>query len=85
LKRHLVAGFEAQDDMWRRALKRRERAASKTAATFVPVQVVSEPPTSSLEKEAIEIALPGGVVVRVRSGFDTQALRQVLAGLAESR
>ena len=69
---------------WRRELARRDRtprarrdAAGRDAATFVPIQVVAE-------AALIEIALPGGVVVRVRAGADAATLRQVLAVLAES-
>jgi transposase-like protein len=65
---------------WRRELARRDRApiARRGAATFVPIQVVAE-------AALIEIALPGGVVVRVRAGADAATLRQVLATLVEGR
>jgi len=68
---------------WRRELARRDRtaiarrgAAVGGAATFVPIHVAPE-------AALIEIALPGGVVVRVRAGADTATLRQVLAALVE--
>ncbi len=73
---------------WRRELSRRDRASMtrrgaavpgatrRGAATFVPIQVVPE-------VALIEIALPGGVVVRVRAGADAATLRQVLAALVE--
>ena len=70
---------------WRRELARRDRTqrdraqvAGRGAATFVPIQVVAE-------AALIEIALPGGVVVRVRAGADAVTLRQVLATLVEGR
>ena len=75
---------------WRRELARRDRTpiarrgaagrgeAGRGAATFVPIQVVPE-------VALIEIALPGGVVVRVRAGADAATLRQILAALVEGR
>ena len=65
---------------WRRELARRDRAqvARRGVATFVPIQVVPE-------VALIEIALPGGVVVRVRAGADAATLRQILAALVEGR
>ncbi len=72
---------------WRRTLAARdqERAkardnapttgrASAQAATFVPVEVVGA-------AAAIEIALPGGAVLRVPSGADAATVRHVLAAL----
>lgn len=64
---------------WRRTLAERDRERETTRrseATFVPVEVVSE-------AAALEIALPGGAVVRVRAGCDPALLRQVLATLRE--
>ena len=66
---------------WRRELARRHQhktadykktAAAKSAA-FVPVRVVAD------QGAGIEILLRGGQVVRLQSGFDRQALSQVLA------
>jgi len=66
---------------WRRELARRDQhkaaahkvtAAAKSAA-FVPVRVVAD------QGAGIEIVLRGGQVVRLHSGFDRQALSQVLA------
>ena len=66
---------------WRRELARRDQhkaaahkvtAAAKSAA-FVPVRVVVD------QAAGIEIVLRGGQVVRLQSGFDRQALSQVLA------
>ena len=67
---------------WRRELARRDQhkaaahkrvtGTSKTAA-FVPVRVVAD------QSAGIEIVLRGGQVVRLHSGFDRQALTQVLA------
>ena len=73
--------------VWRRELQRREPqrrepqrrdrwAASTSVPTFVPVQVLAE------TGAAIEIVLPQGAVVRVRSGFDRQTLQDVIAILA---
>jgi hypothetical protein len=76
---------------WRRELARRDqhqvartRAATKPAAhkrvtgttksaAFVPVRVVAD------SGAGIEIVLRGGQVVRLQTGFDQQALTQVLA------
>ena len=69
---------EASYYVWRRELARRARTMGRARATFVPVRVVPEPSPAA----AIEIALPSGTVVRLRAGFDEQALRQVLAALA---
>ena len=69
---------------WRRQLAERDKqkpeaskkatAATKVAA-FVPVRVVTD------QGAGIEIVLRGGQVVRLQSGFDRQALAQVLAVL----
>lgn len=67
---------------WRRELGRRDQrhvaenkktAVATKSAAFVPVRVVAD------QGAGIEIALRGGQVVRVQSGFDRQALTQVLA------
>jgi len=54
--------------------QRRRRRRRRLRAAFVPVRLAVPE-----QAAAIEIALAGGVVVRVRPGFDAQALRQVLA------
>jgi hypothetical protein len=64
---------EASFYMWRRELAHRDRSGIKASAAFVPVRVVAETST------AIEIALPCGIAVRVRPGFDRQTLEQVVA------
>lgn len=64
---------------WRRTLAERDQEQAtrpQPEATFVPVEVVSE-------AAALEIALPGGAVVRVRPGCDPALLQQVLATLRE--
>jgi transposase len=68
--------------LWRRELARRTEPGRAAWATIVPVRVVPDP---SAAAAAIEIALPSGTVVRLRAGFDEQALRQVLAALAEGQ
>ena len=62
---------------WRRTLP--ARAAQKVS--LVPVQVVADaaPPAS----RPLEVVLADGRLVRVPSGFDPAALRQVLAVLRE--
>jgi hypothetical protein len=63
---------------WRREIERRDGEVSVTRqAAFVPVvvQAVAESP--------IEVTLASGHVVRLRSGFDADTLRQLLAMLEE--
>lgn len=62
-----VASFYA----WRRRLR-----AATTPATFVPVRVVTPPPTA-----ALEVVLAGGRAIRVPVGFDAHHLRAVVAAL----
>ena len=67
---------------WRRQLLS-SRAAG--AACFARVEIPDEPPRLTRPdgevKGMIEIALPGGVSVRVDAGVDEPALRRVLAAL----
>lgn len=62
-----VASFYA----WRRRFH-----AAPPPATFVPVRVVTPPPTATLE-----VGLAGGRTIRVPVGFDAQHLRAVVAAL----
>jgi transposase-like protein len=70
---------------WRRELVRRgDRARRQPQATssspaFLPVKLVGDNPAAAVQ--GIEIVLPRGRVVRVRAGFDRQALAEVLAVL----
>jgi hypothetical protein len=66
---------EASFHAWRRELARRDRTAAKASATFVPVQILTEP------MAAIEIVLPDGITVRVGPGFDRPTFGQVMAVL----
>ena len=59
----------------------RDRSSDVQALQLVPVQIVSTPPAAVAET-AIEIAR-GRCVVRVRRGFDREALATVLELLAE--
>jgi hypothetical protein len=68
---------------WRRELLRRDARRSAAAAPtdpsatpFIPVQVVPSPTPSPLE-----LVLPGGRILRVAPGFDTDTLRRLLATL----
>ena len=64
---------------WRRELQQRD-----AAATFVPVQVVTDDqPTPVTSISTIEVVLAGGHCVRVTPGFDPVTLRQLLAVLRE--
>ncbi len=64
---------------WRRELQQRV-----AAATFVPVQVVTDDqPTPVTSISTIEVVLAGGHCVRVTPGFDPATLRQLLAVLQE--
>lgn len=68
--------------------------AAKTAPVFAPVDVTSEPTTSSTPEPAprqlapprrrssiIEIALPNGRVVKVDEGIDAHVLARIVAAL----
>jgi transposase len=57
---------------WRRLLAERDRA----AASFVPVHVVPDAPTS---RDRIEVVLGNGRALRVGPGFDPQTFQQLLA------
>jgi len=79
-----VRAFCARHDLsqpsfyaWRRLIQQRDAA----AGTFLPVQVVpqDEPPPAN----TFEVVLAGGRRLRVPPGFDTAALRQLLAVLEE--
>jgi transposase len=61
---------------WRKEIAARDaRRATATEPLFVPVHVT---PTSDA---ALDVALPGGRVVRVPPGFDPAHLRAVVAAL----
>ena len=63
---------------WRKEIAARDaRAAATTEPSFVPVHIV---PTSAAAP-ALEVALPGGRVVRVPPEFDPAHLRAVVAAL----
>ena len=75
---------------WKQELRRRDRERRpskrqsgkqtpkpKDASPFVPVQVVPEEPDFQ-RSTSIEVVLPSGRMVRVRAGFDPQALAGVL-------
>jgi len=61
---------------WR---KRLNASNGRPTAQFVPVQVERE--SAQVTPGQIEIRLPDGTCVGVESGFDPQALRDVLAAL----
>lgn len=65
---------------WRRELQRRERTTQPASPqpTFVPVQVVAEPPRPSA---ALEVVLPGGSVLRLPADCDAVWLGQLLRHL----
>lgn len=55
-------------------------------ALFVPVHVVDEhkevePDSNAIESSGIELALPGGRVVRLSVGFDRETLTRVVSTL----
>jgi hypothetical protein len=62
---------------WRRELDRRDA----TAATFVPVHLVTE--QDPCPGRSLEVQLAGGRTVRVPPGFDAATLRQLLAVLED--
>jgi hypothetical protein len=62
---------------WRRRLQRRAAA----TASFLPVQVVADPPPP--QASPLEVVLADGALLRVASGFDPTTLRQLLAVLRE--
>ena len=60
---------------WRKEIAARDaRWADAAAPLFVPVKVTPHP-------GPLEVALPGGRVVRVPAGFDAAHLRAVIAAL----
>jgi transposase len=69
---------------WKRELRTRdaERRSMRPAARFLPV-VVADAPTASPTHSAslLELALPGGEVLRVPAGFDSTTLARVLTVL----
>jgi|SRR5271165_2886950 len=79
---------------WRAELARRNRARpsqhraqrsgprtrSAVKGTFLPIRVVADPEISA-GPAAIDIVLRGGVIVRVRKGFDAATLAQAIAVL----
>lgn len=70
---------------WRRELARRGHRVDRQpglrspGATFLPVKLVRDEPGGAAP--GIEIVLAHGRVVRVRAGFDREALAEVLAVL----
>jgi hypothetical protein len=80
-----VRAFCARHDLaqpsfyaWRREIRQRDAA----AGTFLSVQVVPDDDPSPASP--LEVVLPGGRTLRVPSGFDSAALRQLLAVLEET-
>jgi hypothetical protein len=80
---------EANFHWWRRELTRRKADGkvgprftrrTRSVAEFVPVNL-----TSQALRPAIEIELPGGIVVRVLPGASSGQLREVLAALESNR
>ena len=69
---------------WRLDQERREPLTPE-APRFLPVELseatVAGPETADPVDQRIEIALPGGVAVRVGRGFDAEALHRVLTVL----
>jgi hypothetical protein len=64
---------------WRKEIAARDaRRAATVGPLFVPAGVVPAPTSP-----ALEVALSGGRVVRVPTGFDTLHLRAVVAALEE--
>ena len=69
---------------WRLDQERRESSA-REAPRFVPVELAEvaspSPGPADPADDRIEIAVPGGVAVRVGRGFDAEALHRVLTVL----
>jgi len=69
---------------WKRELRTRDaqRRSTRPAARFLPVVLADAPaPTPTHSAALLELALPGGEVLRVPAGFDSTTLAQVLAML----
>ena len=70
--------------IWRLDQERREPSAPE-APRFLPVELseaaLAGPEAADPVDQRIEIALPGGVAVRVGRGFDAEALHRVLTVL----
>jgi transposase-like protein len=60
--------------------QRGEKEPAAQMASLVPVQVVADPSESDA---AVEVHLPGAVMLRVAAGCEEQTLRVVLAALAK--
>lgn len=59
----------------------RRRAVSERSTGFTEVRVVGGRPAPAAKEQAIELALPSGVVLRVRRDFDEVALRRLIGVL----
>ena len=73
---------------WRRALLQRgvlvdKHISSEPASTPAFIQLTVDPRPAAEPSSTIDVVLPQGSVVRVRSRFDPDLLRQVLAVLQE--
>jgi transposase-like protein len=77
---------EASFYSWRRRLSEGESAAGResSVAFFEVMRPVPAPmrPADVARRVALEVLLPGGLVVRVSEGFDGPTLRQVVETLS---
>jgi hypothetical protein len=64
-----------------RKAKRSSGSESKSAPTFLPVEVVASPAPLARAGELIEVALRSGAVVRFSTGTDTRYIAELLAAL----
>ena len=64
---------------WRSELKRRDRSRAK-AGPLLPVRVA--PPLASPSSRDFELALPGGLELRIPAGFDSGDFDRLLGVLA---
>lgn len=74
---------EASFYFWRRTLAERgAQASDREPASFVEVTPAASEPSAPTAAAALEVLLPGGVVVRVPAEFDAALLRQVVEVLS---
>lgn len=71
---------------WNRRLggpKKAKPRAKPALPTLLPVQVIESP--DPIQQVPLELEVNGGRIVRIRSGFDRQTLRALIAALEDAR
>jgi transposase-like protein len=68
----------------RAATPRRKHRQKKAVKSLVPVRVITDESHQQLSAQAIEIAWPDGMALRVAAGCDSKLLREVFGLLASA-